>query len=99
MAPRWSLGAQEQGMTVLAKLHMSLDRMIYLETFTSLCQSTQVQGSGKKPPEHHQKFFGTSLYEVTTNDDQLAWQGVPTPSSIIHCLLGCIYIPSKLHGL
>jgi hypothetical protein len=27
----------------------------------------------------------------------MEWQGVPMPSSIVHCLLGYIYISSKCH--
>ena len=41
---------------ILAKLHVSLYQLALL------CQLVQVWGSGKKLPEHHQKFFGALLW-------------------------------------
>ena len=80
----------------LAKLQWGLYQLTYSETSTSLCQLAQVWGRGKKPPEHHQKPFGVSLYEVTSRQMMASkeWQGLTIPYSTIHCLLGYIYIPS-----
>jgi hypothetical protein len=35
-----------------------LSQHVSLSQLTSLCQSSQVRGSSKKPPAHHKKFFG-----------------------------------------
>jgi hypothetical protein len=35
---------------------------VNLEETMRLCQSSQVYGSGKKPPEYHEKFFGVFFF-------------------------------------
>jgi hypothetical protein len=86
--------------SVLAKHHASLYLLTYPETPSSLCQSAQVSGSYKKLPEYHQKLFSVFLpmnsWQTKTSKD---WQGVPTPYSVVHYLLGYIYISFQHHEL
>ena len=63
-----------------------------------VCQLAQVhesyQEATRTPPE---VLCCISFYKVTTNDDQQEVQREPIPHSVVHCLLGYIYILSKHH--
>ena len=49
------------------------------------------QQEAAKTPNFFGMFLSMKSLQMMTNKK---WQGVPIPSSIIHCLLGYIYIPS-----
>ena len=81
-----------------------LPQHVHLSQLTSLCQSAQVRGSGKKLQHTTRSFFGSvSLYGVSTNAAQLRnarWTQcmcVVSKESFITCPFACCFSSTSFH--